>query len=357
MSALVRGKLPVSYEPDRTTRGVYLGTTDSGTLILTRSDVRDTLDLAECIDAVERAFRQYGSGRAGAPAVAAVHVPDGGFHIKAGVLSVGNRNYFVAKTNGNFPGNPEHHGLPTIQGTLVLCDADRGTPLAVMDSTGITAQRTAAATAVAARYLARDSASRLAIIGCGLQGDTHVRALSLVRQIHAITLFDGNPAASKDLADRIAQRSDVRVSIASSATEAAAGADICVTCTTSSTFLLDEGDVAVGTLVAGVGVDSERKKELSPALLKRARIVVDVLAQCAAFGDLHHAIEAGAVSAASVYAELGEVVAGTKRGRLSESEVIVFDSTGMALQDVAAAAVVYERARSTGRGMVVRFEH
>jgi ornithine cyclodeaminase/alanine dehydrogenase-like protein (mu-crystallin family) len=326
-----------------------------GTLILTRRDVRETLEMAECVDAVERAFRLYGAGEVPAPAVAAVHVTNGGFHIKAGVLPVGAQSFFVAKTNGNFPGNPARHGLPTIQGTLVVCDADRGTPLAVMDSIEITALRTAAATAVAARYLARKNASAFAIIGCGLQGEMHVRSLSLVRQPSRLILHDINPDAARALAARVMRDFAVPAVIASSPSEAAASADICVTCTPSTEFLLDEDDVPAGAFVAGVGVDSERKRELSPGLLKRSRVVVDVLAQCAAFGDLHHAIEAGVLSADSVDAELGAVVADRKPGRESDSEVIVFDSTGMALLDAAAAALVYERALATGRGTSVSF--
>jgi ornithine cyclodeaminase/alanine dehydrogenase-like protein (mu-crystallin family) len=107
--------------------------------------------------------------------------------------------------------------------------------------------------------------------------------------------------------------------------------------------------------VAGVGVDWEQKRELAPDLLKESRIVVDVLSQCAAFGDLHHAIEAGVLTTSDVHAELGEVVAGRKHGRESDDDIIVFDSTGMALQDVATAAMVYERAVAAGRGMRVTF--
>ena len=329
--------------------------TDSGTLILTRSDVRDTLDMAECIEVVERAFELHGSGQAPPPAVASLRVPYGGFHVKAGVLPAGNRSYFVAKTNGNFPGNPERNGLPTVQGTLVVCDADQGTPLAVMDAGEITAIRTAAATAIAARYLARADASTLGIIGCGLQGHMHIRALSLVRPVARLVLHDVNTDAARQLADTVARDTSLPVSIASSPREAAAGADICVTCTTSTSFLLGADDVAPGTFVAGVGVDWEQKRELSPGLLKRATVVVDVLSQCAAFGDLHHAIEAGVLTRDSVHAELGEIVAGRKPGRTSASDLFVFDSTGMALQDVAAATLVYERAVAAGRGTMVNF--
>jgi ornithine cyclodeaminase/alanine dehydrogenase-like protein (mu-crystallin family) len=147
------------------------------------------------------------------------------------------------------------------------------------------------------------------------------------------------------------------VAIAASPGSAAQGAEVCVTCTTSREFLLHAADVDRGAFVAGVGVDWEQKRELAPDLLSNSRVVVDVLGQCAAFGDLHHAIEAGVLTASDVHAELGEVVAGRKRGRESGDDVIVFDSTGMALQDVAAAALVYERAVAAGRGTRVTFNN
>lgn len=327
----------------------------SGTLLLTRSDVRRTLDMARCIEAVERAFRLHGSGVASPPAVASVPVPSGGFHVKAGVLPIGDRTYFAAKTNGNFPGNPARHRLPTIQGTIVLCDAERGTPLALLDSIEITALRTAAATAVAARHLARAEASWIAIIGCGLQGAMHVDAISLVRRIGRLILYDADTKASAELARRIESERQLPATVASSAGGAARQADICVTCTTSTEFLIGPEHIAAGTFVAGVGVDSERKRELSPALLAKSTVVVDVLNQCAAFGDLHHAIEAGAMTTDDVHAELGQIIAGVRPGRRSADDVIVFDSTGMALQDVAAAAVVYERALELGLGTTVDF--
>ena len=330
-----------------------LRTPDHGTLVLTRSDVRELLDMAECIEAVERAFRLHGNGEAGAPAVASVLVDRGAFHVKAGVLPVGNRAYFAAKTNANFPGNPASHGLPTVQGTLVLVDAFLGMPLAMMDANEITALRTAAASAVATKFLARQDASRLAVIGCGIQGYQNVHALSLVRRLSHVTLYDVRPDAAQSLADRIVAEFSLPVSIAPSIPGAVAEADMCVTCTTSSEFLLDE--VEAGTFVAGVGVDSERKRELSPGLLGRSKVVVDVLAQCMVMGDLHHAIDAGAVTTNDVHAELGQVVAGRRPARESDDEVIVFDSTGMALQDVATAAVVYERALARNCGLAVNF--
>src|SRR5215475_228326 len=149
------------------------------TLILSRTDVLDLLSLLECIDAVERAFRLHAEGRTLGPGVLSVHAPGGGFHIKAAGL-VGERSYFAAKTNGNFADNPRRWGLPTIQGTIVLADAAHGSPLAIMDSGSVTALRTGATTALAAKYLARPDASTATIVGCGVQGEVPLAAVAAV---------------------------------------------------------------------------------------------------------------------------------------------------------------------------------
>jgi ornithine cyclodeaminase/alanine dehydrogenase-like protein (mu-crystallin family) len=136
-------------------------------------------------------------------------------------------------------------------------------------------------------------------------------------------------------------------------TDAARESDVIVTCTPSRAPILGPGDVRAGTFIAAVGADHPEKHEIAPALMAASRIVVDILEQAATMGDLHHALAAGVLTRSDVHAELGEVVAGRKPGRRSPQETIVFDSTGMALQDVAAAAAVYERAVAEGRGLAV----
>jgi ornithine cyclodeaminase/alanine dehydrogenase-like protein (mu-crystallin family) len=135
--------------------------------------------------------------------------------------------------------------------------------------------------------------------------------------------------------------------------EATLGAHVIVTCTTARAPFLNVGDVSPGVFIAAVGADNPEKSEMAPALMAEASVVADVLAQCAVMGDLHHAIAAGAMTADRVRAELGDVVVGTKRGRSRDDEIVIFDSTGTAIQDVASAAIVYERARERGVGMVV----
>jgi len=327
----------------------------AGTLVLSGADVREVLGMPQCLGAVEGAFLLLGSGRASRPVVSSVRAAEGGFHIKSALITVGDAEYFVSKTNANYPANASKHGLPTIQGTIVVHDASNGAPLAVIDSIEITAMRTAAATAVAARYLAREDAGSLAVIGCGVQGFQHVRALGLVRSLRSLTLHDVDDSAARTLASLVAEEWEFPVHISPSIGDAVRAADLIVTCTTSTEFLLHAADVQPGAFVAGVGVDAEHKRELSPELLEASSVVVDVLEQCAAFGDLRHAIERGVMTTADVHAELGSIVAGDMSGRTSPEETFVFDSTGMALQDAATAVVVLERARANRLGVEVRF--
>ena len=319
-------------------------------LFLTPREIRSLLTIDECIPAIEHAFRLHGEGKASPPAVLSMHVEDGGFHVKAGFLQLG-RQYFAAKINGNFPGNGARFGLPAIQGVIVLCDARQGSPLAVMDSRDITALRTAAATAVAAKYLARHGSQTTTICGCGTQAPYQLQALSRVFHLAKVFAYDQRGEQARAFARRLSGELNIPVIPVEILADAVCQSDICITCTPSQQPLLGPNDIRPGIFIAAVGADNPHKQELHPDLLGKAKIICDVLEQCAVMGDLHHAIEAGVVSKADVHAELGEVVAGKKRGRESDDEVIIFDSTGMALQDVAAAAVLYEKAEQQGAGV------
>ena len=322
------------------------------TLVLTRRDVQAFLGIDECIAAVEAAFRLHAAGRSLPPGVLGVRAREGGFHVKAAGLEL-SRPYFAAKTNGNFPSNPRRHGLPAIQGVIVLCDAENGCPLAVMDSMEVTARRTAAATAVAAKRLARPDASTVAVCGCGSQGREQLRALARVLPLRRAYAFDLDEATARAYAGDLSRELGFEVIATRDHVAAVRGSDVCVTCTPSrEPFLLRE-HVRPGTFVAAVGADSPEKQELDPRLMAEAVVVVDALEQCAAIGDLHHALEAGALTREQVHAELADVITGRKPGRRDEEEITVFDSTGTAIEDVAAAAVVYEGAVAAGAGLAV----
>lgn len=320
-------------------------------LALSRADVRALLDIDACIDAVEGAFVEHARGNTIGPGVLAVDAaPDGVFHLKAAGTR-GPRARFAAKLNANFPANPRLHGMPSIQGVVVLYDAGTGQPLALMDGAELTSLRTAATTAVAARHLARRDATVLAVIGCGVQARAHLLALSRVRPIRECVLFDVARDAAEALATETTRSFGMAARVVDSPAAAARAGDICVTVTPARRALLGVEDARPGILIAGVGADNHDKQELDPRLLAASTVVVDVLAQCAREGDLHHAIAAGLMRERDVHAELADVVSGRKPGRESADQVIVFDSTGTALADVAAAMVVHDRAQTMGRGI------
>jgi alanine dehydrogenase len=326
----------------------------NGTLLLKRQEVAALLGLDECIAAVEQAFKSHAEGRSLPPGVLGVHARDGGFHIKAAGLELA-RPYFAAKVNGNFFQNKQRFGMPNIQGIIALCDAENGYPLAVMGSIEITIIRTGAATGVAAKHLARTDATVATISGCGAQGRISLRALATVRRLEKVFAFDVDHEQAERYADELSSELRIAVTAVRDLSDAVSRSDICVTCTPSKEPYLNQSDVAPGTFIAAVGADNEEKQELDPRLIAASKIVVDSLDQCAAIGDLKLALKQGLMTKAGVHAELGEVIAGRKPGRVNREEVIVFDSTGTALQDAAAAAIVYEKAVANGCGIVLDF--
>jgi len=321
-----------------------------GTLILKRSEVASLLSLGECIGAVEEAFRLNEEGQSLPPGVLETLTGGGGFHIKAAGLKHDDRTFYAAKVNANFPQNAGRWGLPTIQGVIALCDGESGYPLALLDSIEITILRTGAATAVAAKYLARPDSKVATVCGCGVQGRVQLKSIAQVLRLERVYAYDRDEALSGKFATEMSDELQIEVIPAGDLSGALRESDVCVTCTPSRRAFLMREHVRAGAFVAAVGADNPLKQELDPGLLASNKVVVDVLEQCAAIGDLHHAIAAGVIAKSDVYAELGAVVAGRTPGRTSGEEIIIFDSTGTALQDVAAARVVYEKALKAGVG-------
>jgi ornithine cyclodeaminase/alanine dehydrogenase len=236
----------------------------------------------------------------------------------------------------------------------MVCDGANGRPLAVLDSIDITIKRTAAASAVAAKYLARPDSFVATICGCGEQAAAQLRAIASVLPLKKIFAFDSIYAAAEDFARRLADELDLSVEPARELSPALAQSDVCITCTTATAFFLRREDVAPGTFIAAVGADDSHKQEIDPALMASAKVVADSLDQSCTLGDAHHAITAGLMRKDDVYAELSEIVAGQKPGRTSAEEITVFDSTGIALEDAVAAVAVYKRAVS--RDSAMRFD-
>ena len=324
------------------------------TLLLSRREVAQLLTIPECIDAVETMFRRLGENKLPPPGILGIKSKQGGLHIKAGLLP-GERDYIVAKLNTNFPRNRAEHDLPTIQGLIVVCDGVNGRPLAVLDSIDITIKRTAAASAVAAKYLARPDSSVAAVCGCGQQAAAQLRAICAVLPLEKVYAFDSDQAMAENFAVTLGQELSIAIESAGDLPSVLERSDMCITCTTATEFFVRQGDVPPGMFIAAVGADDSHKQEIDPALMASAKVVADSLDQSCTIGDTHHAIAAGLMSKEDVYAELSEIVANKKPGRTNDDEIIIFDSTGIALEDAVAAVAVYEKASESKLAMGFSF--
>jgi ornithine cyclodeaminase/alanine dehydrogenase-like protein (mu-crystallin family) len=319
------------------------------TALISRGRVAELLTPDVCIAAVENAFRLLGEGKVARPETLGVQVEGGGFHVKAGAAAV-DGDWFVVKINANFPENRERFGLPTIQGLVALFDGGNGRPLALLDSAELTALRTASATAVAARYLARPDSTTATIVGCGRQSKAQLQALRRLLPLERAFALDVDRSRAESYAREMTTELSFDVTPTDDLAAALSKTDVLVTCTPSRTPFVRRKDVRPGTFIAAVGADSENKQEIEETLMAASAVVVDLLSQAALIGDLHHAIARGLMRADDVRAELGAVVAGRTAGRKSPEEITIFDSTGIALQDLVAAVAVYERVRGRATG-------
>ena len=293
------------------------------------------LDADGYLEAVEAAFRALAEGRASAPMPMHIALDEGGFHAK-GALVVLDRPYVAVKVNSNFPANPKR-GLPTIQGGVLLFDGNDGRLLATYDSMELTAKRTAAASALAARYLARRDSKSIVICGCGAQARAQLEAMRRVLPIERVFAWDIDRARAEAFARECG----------GSAVSDIPAADVVVTCTSAKQPFLRREHVTPGTFIAAVGADNPHKSEIDPDLFVGTKIVCDLVSQASVMGDLHHAIEAGRATTSSVYAELADLVVGSKPGRTDDREITLFDSTGVAIQDVASAAFAWLRSSAS----------
>jgi alanine dehydrogenase len=321
-------------------------------LFLSRSDVARVMDLPAYVDAVEAGFRALAGGKALAPPAAGFSVPGGSYHAKSAVLL---GDVVAIKLNGNYPDNPATNGLPTVQGVIYLADAGNGRPLALMDSIEITIQRTGAATALAARHLARPDSRTVLICGAGVQGQVQLRAIAAAMPLECVHVWDVDGAKAERYAQEMSAALGLDVAVAKDLA-AAKGCDVVVTCTSARQAFLTEVHIRPGTFIAAVGADNHDKSEIAPSLYAACRVTVDSLEQAAEIGDLHHALAACAVGRDHVHATLAELIVGAKAGRTSAADITLFDSTGMGLQDVASAAAVYRRALDAGIGQRLSLE-
>jgi ornithine cyclodeaminase len=302
---------------------------------------RDRVPMASAVAAVERGFRALGRGEATIPEPLVLELPEisGEVHVKG--ARVPGARHIVLKVATGFYRNRER-GLPSGDGLFLLLDAETGVPDVLLEEHGyLTDLRTAAAIALTLRYLAPRDAREALLVGAGALGRVAARALVAERALERLTIWNRTPARAEALATEIAGL--VRADVAGTLEPAVRRNRLIVTCTASTTPVIEAAWVARGTHITSAGTGSPEKVELEPALLARAdKLVVDRLVQTERYGNLHHALAAGTVTKAKVYAELGDLAAGRLAGRETADEITVADLTGVGVQDAAIAQAVVE---------------
>jgi len=318
------------------------------TLLLGSEAVDENAAMHEVIDAVELAFGAFERGDTQMPAKSYIDLPqyNGDFRSMPAYLDTGEWDAAGIKWVNVHPDNPEDHDLPTVLGTMIYSDPETAFPLAIMDGTTLTMKRTGAAAAVATDYLAIEDASSLGIVGAGVQSYTQLEAISEVRPIEEVVVADTDEARVERFVDAFSDRFDVRGGSISEAGHC----DVLSTVTPVREPIVDLEDVADHTHVNAIGADAEGKHELTDDLLAAATIVIDDHEQCTHSGEINVPYHEGELTDDDIDAEIGELVVGAKAGRTDDTGVTVFDSTGLAIQDVATAHVVYKRAMAGEAG-------
>jgi alanine dehydrogenase len=307
--------------------------------------------MADVIDAVEKGFREYKTGKCAVPVRMPVKIEkaEGIFLFMPAYLE--KEGFFGTKIVSVFPRNIEKK-LSTIQAAYLLNDPTTGKLLALMDGILLTAMRTGATSALATKYLSRKNSETLGIIGAGAQAPFQAEAISKVRPIHRMLVYDKEQKIAENFSGAVSNSLRIPVHVMTSPRDVVVESDILVTVTTSTTPVFDGRHLKGGTHINAVGAYTPEMRELDDFTLRKSKIVVDTYEGCMAeAGDLLIPIHNGKLSRENIYADLGEIVLGQKPARTREDEITLFESVGFALEDLVVASLAYGRASEKGAGL------
>jgi alanine dehydrogenase len=313
------------------------------TLLLSKKDVQNLVNIREVITVVEAAFKEWTEGKGVMPSKLYLTVKDGDFRAMPAFLPGAAGMKWVNVHTGN-----PAKGLPTVMAVLIYNDPATGYPLAIMDATEVTAYRTAATSAIASRYLARKDSQTLGIVGAGYQAYPHIIAHAMLFKFKEVRVSDISKKAVAKLMESLPNLPLKECSL-----EQTVKSDIVCTLTPARQPVVKKEWLLPGTHINAVGADAEGKEELEPSILNDAMVVVDDLRQSIHAGEINVPVSKGLFKKQQIYATLGEIIIGRKKGRTDNRITTVFDSTGLAIEDIAVARLLYEKAQKTGTGLSV----
>lgn len=314
-----------------------------GIYLLGQRKTEELLSPAEAIAAVERAFKLKAQGKANMPPKLYLDMPEFGGDFRAMPAYID--GMAGLKWVSGYPNNYKYN-LPTVMAAIVLCEPRTGRPLAIMNGEYITNIRTGASGGVAVKYLARGNSSVIGMIGAGMQARTQLLSIKeVLPDIKEVKVFDQRMAVSQEFTNEMSLKLRIKVWPVETI-EQATNADIVVTTTPSRKPIVKQHHIKPGTHINAIGADARGKQELESVLLKSAKVVVDDIEQAAHGGEINVPLSEGKFQVQDIYGTIGEIVAHLKNGRQSDNEVTIFDSTGLAIQDVVCAKLIYEKAKA-----------
>jgi alanine dehydrogenase len=322
-------------------------------LWLSEEDVKAVLGMDDAIFSVENAFRDHALGRAQMPPKSYLYFPKYGGDLRTMPAYLEGQDIAGVKIVNVHPGNPGK-GLPTVMALFVLSSPQTGAPISIMGATYLTSIRTGAAGGIAAKYLARPESKVVGMVGAGAQARTQLMALSRFFKIKLVIVSDRSIESAHNFEMDARRFLDCEYQLTTSPRDAC-NCDILVTTTPARSPVVKNGWVKAGTHINAIGADAKGKQELESILTKRAKVVVDDMTQAVHSGEVNVPISEGVLSPQEIHAQIGDVIVGKMPARTSSDEITIFDSTGLAIQDVATANVAYRNATAAGRGIRLKF--
>jgi len=326
------------------------------TLLLKESDIKRLLSMGEVMQAVELAFAEKGLNRVQMPAKIYLFFKKYNGDLRAMPSYLEGLDISAVKVVSVHTDNRTQFNLPTVMATLIVVDPRNGATIAIMGGTWITHMRTGASGGVAAKYLARKDSKIIGFVGAGAQSRTQLMALcALYERLEEIRVWSRTKETRKEFIDEmkpLCPNVNQMVPV-DEAENAVRGADIVVTTTPSTVPIVFNDWISPGMHITCIGADAPGKQELDPAILKRAKIVVDDWEQASHSGEINLPLKQGIIKRKNVYGEIGEIIAGLKKGRTSSDEITVFASTGLAIHDAITANIAYKKALAQRMGQFI----
>jgi alanine dehydrogenase len=325
------------------------------TLLLKQSEIKELISMKEVIESVETAYSVHANRKVQMPAKKYLFFKKYNGDLRIMPCFIRNMDEAGVKCVNVHPDNPLKHDLPTVMGVIELFDPETGFPISVMDGTWITDMRTGAAAGVGTKYLAKKDSTKLGIIGAGKQAFTQLMAIKEVMDIESANVFCRTCSSRENFAKLAYEKFGLNVKAVATAQEAVQDVDVIVTVTPAKKPILKYEWISPGTHINAMGADAPGKQELESGILEKSKIFIDCWEQARHSGEINVPVEEGLVTRDDIEAKIGDVITGNAKGRISDDEITVFDSTGLAVQDVVTAWKVYEKALEMNIGSIINF--